>query len=31
VWIVVGDASTVSDQLEPLGLAIEQRELPSTE
>lgn len=31
VWIVVGDASTVRDQLEPLGLAIEQRELPSTE
>jgi zinc protease len=31
VWIVVGDAAQVRSQLEPLGLPIEQRELPSTE
>lgn len=29
VWVVVGDASTVRAQLEPLGLPIEQRELES--
>jgi predicted Zn-dependent peptidase len=27
VWVVVGDASTVRAQLEPLGLPIEQREM----
>ena len=27
VWVVVGDASVVRSQLEPLGLAIEQREM----
>ncbi len=27
VWVVVGDASTVRAQLEPLGLPIEQREI----
>jgi predicted Zn-dependent peptidase len=27
VWVVVGDASTVRTQLEPLGLPIEQREI----
>ncbi len=31
VWIVVGDASTVRAQLDPLGLPIEQRALPSAE
>ncbi|EDL48751.1 pitrilysin family protein [Erythrobacter sp. SD-21] len=29
VWLVVGDASKVKSQLEPLGLPIEVRELPS--
>lgn len=31
VWVVVGDASTVRAQLEPLGLPIEQRELEAGE
>ena len=31
VWIVVGDADVVMDQLEPLGLPIEVRELPADE
>ena len=31
VWIVVGDADVVRSQLEPIGLPIEVRELPSSE
>lgn len=31
VWVVVGDASKVREQLDPLGLPIEQLELPSDE
>ena len=31
VWVVVGDASKVKSQLEPLGLPIEVRELPSSD
>jgi zinc protease len=31
VWIVVGDASIVRSQLDPLGLPIEQRELPDSD
>jgi predicted Zn-dependent peptidase len=31
VWIVVGDAEKVRAQLAPLGLPIEERELPATE
>ena len=31
VWIVVGDAEKVRGQLAPLGLPIEERELPATE
>ena len=31
VWVVVGDAATVRAQLAPLGLPIEERELPASE
>lgn len=31
VWIVVGDAAKVRAQLAPLGLPVEERELPATE
>ena len=31
IWLVVGDAEQVMSQLEPLGLPIEVRELPSDE
>ncbi|MEL6529296.1 MAG: pitrilysin family protein [Pseudomonadota bacterium] len=31
VWIVVGDASVVKEQLDALGLPVEVRELPSSE
>jgi hypothetical protein len=31
VWVVVGDASKVRAQLEPLGLPIEQREMDAGE
>ena len=31
VWVVVGDAAKVREQLDPLGLPIEQRELPSSD
>jgi predicted Zn-dependent peptidase len=31
VWIVVGDAEKVRDQLSPLGLPIEERELPEND